>query len=332
MSGYTTGHEERDEGYLKLGQAGYEDRPLLRSALSTRLFVSEGENRFAPGHRHIAEYLAARHLAALIAGGLPPKRVISLMTGVDGVVVTELRGLSAWLAALSPSARRSLIDDDPIGVCLYGDIHDFTPREKAGAPDLPEEESNFTLCKPASGCREEPHVHRYGPCDPGSTGGCDSYQRNIKRSPSSCWMPSVKACPLRSSLMRCSVSYLTAKEALVLSSMLFERSCTTVKLRRYARRRLTELLARIRSGSLLDPDRALQDIALTELYPDVLQPSEIWDHLPDIGRLGSPMPYLGFWRRQLTEGLSPEQVGVLIEGLIRTDADHPGCHGKAASE
>jgi len=81
--------------------------------------------------------------------------------------------------------------------------------------------------------------------------------------------------------------------------------------------KLTELLNRIRSGSLSDPDRALQDIALTELYPDVLQPAEIWDHLPDIGRLGSPMPYLGFWRRQLTEDLSPEQVCILIEGLIR---------------
>ena len=130
MSGFTTGHAERDEGWLKLDQAGCEDRSLLRSALSTRLFVSEGERRFAPVHRHIAEYLAARYLANLVAGGLPAKRAISLMTGVDGAVVTELRGLSAWLAALSPGARRSLIDGDPIGVCLYGDIQEFTPKEK----------------------------------------------------------------------------------------------------------------------------------------------------------------------------------------------------------
>ena len=52
------------------------------------------------------------------------------MTGADGGVVTEMRGLSAWLAAQCPRARMALIERDPIGVGLYGDLRQFLPDEK----------------------------------------------------------------------------------------------------------------------------------------------------------------------------------------------------------
>ncbi len=95
----------------------------LRQALTTRLFTGVVERRVSPIHRHIAEFLAGRHLAKLIESGLPVERVMALMTSPsDQRVVTVLRGLSAWLAAHSPSARRRLIDLDPVGVGLYGDI------------------------------------------------------------------------------------------------------------------------------------------------------------------------------------------------------------------
>lgn len=68
---------------------------LLRFTRSTKLFKGESDNRFAPVHRHIAEFLGAGHLARPIEDGLPAQRVISLMTGEDGIVVTEMRGLSA---------------------------------------------------------------------------------------------------------------------------------------------------------------------------------------------------------------------------------------------
>ena len=315
MSGYTTGQEEGGEGYLKLGQAGYEDRPLLRSALSKRLFVSEGENHFAPGHRHIAEYLAARHLAALIAGGLPPKRVISLMTGVDSAVVTELRGLSAWLAALSPGARRSLIDGDPIGVCLYGDIHDFTPREKRELlTSLKKRTTSLYVSLPPDAAKSLTSTDMA----PAILEVLEDATRTEEHKEITLFLLDALSKGLPSQ------EFSDALFTIVLDS---ERGSD---IQRYALRaflhnsegeavrteKLTQLLARIRSGSLSDTDRALQDVALTELYPHVLQPSEIWDYLPEVGRLGSPMPYLGFWRRQLTEDLSPEQVGILIEGLV----------------
>ena len=103
----------------------------LRQALSTRLFTGVVERRVSPVHRHIAEFLAGRYLAKLIENELPVERVLALMTSPsDQRVVTVLRGLSAWLSAHSPTARRRLIALDPVGVGLYGDIKDLSPDEK----------------------------------------------------------------------------------------------------------------------------------------------------------------------------------------------------------
>ena len=76
------------------------------------------------------EFVGARYLARTISNGLPARRVLSLMTGWDGIVVTEFRGLSAWLATQSTGARTDLIGRDPVGVGLYGDITRFSAEDK----------------------------------------------------------------------------------------------------------------------------------------------------------------------------------------------------------
>ena len=107
-----------------------EQQSGARAALASRLFRASSEGMFEPAHRHIAEFLAARYLATLIEEGLPLGRVLALLSGIDGMVVTELRGLSAWLASLSRDSRSRLIEQDPYGVALYGDISYFTGPEK----------------------------------------------------------------------------------------------------------------------------------------------------------------------------------------------------------
>ena len=87
-----------------LEQIPGDDRAILRLTLGSKLFEGPSEGRVAPVHRQVAEFLAARHLAVLIAEGLPVGRVLALMTGHDGVPVSELRGLSAWLATCSKAA------------------------------------------------------------------------------------------------------------------------------------------------------------------------------------------------------------------------------------
>ena len=106
-------------------------RQVLKDALSTNLFVPEGERGFVPCHRQVAEFLAGRWLSKLVKAGLPAPRIVALMRGpTDGRVVTALRGLSAWLAAQPGEARRQLIEADPVGVGLYGDIATFAPDDK----------------------------------------------------------------------------------------------------------------------------------------------------------------------------------------------------------
>lgn len=117
---------KKDQIYLKSLKKN--DLPYL-DALKTNLFKKDGEI-FIPVHRSIAEYLAAEYLAKKIKEGLPVGRVLALITGIDGGVVSSLRGLSAWLSVCSFAARDRLVDVDPLGVILYGDVKNFSPESK----------------------------------------------------------------------------------------------------------------------------------------------------------------------------------------------------------
>ena len=103
---------------------------LLRAALQSKLFQARPDGAIEPMHRVLAEFLAARHLAALLRAGLSSSRALSLFVGFDGGFVSELRGLAAWLAALSPHCRLDIVDRDPLGTVLYGDISAFSPADK----------------------------------------------------------------------------------------------------------------------------------------------------------------------------------------------------------
>ena len=115
-------------GYIPLSQVADPRKEALQEALRSKVFKSSQHR--APAHRQIAEYLAGRHLAHLIARGLPARRIIALMTGRDGGIVSGMRGLAAWLAAHSPQSRPDIIERDPLGTILYGDVKDFTTDEK----------------------------------------------------------------------------------------------------------------------------------------------------------------------------------------------------------
>lgn len=119
---------EADEHWIAV-----EDAPvsgdLLDSVLRTRLFEAV-DGRFAPMHHHIAEFLAGRHLAGRVAADLPIGRAMALMTGFDGGVVAALRGVWAWFAAHCSVDRGALINKDPVGTVLYGDVKQFSVADK----------------------------------------------------------------------------------------------------------------------------------------------------------------------------------------------------------
>jgi hypothetical protein len=115
------------------------DQSLLSDMLDTALFRGEGE-AFEPTHRTIAEFLAGKALAKAVMGtggreALPLSRAVALITGVDGLPPTELRGLYAWFAAHltklgDDAGALRLIEADAFTVLAYGDaaVFDTTAR------------------------------------------------------------------------------------------------------------------------------------------------------------------------------------------------------------
>ena len=134
-AGYALLGTESDYEYLGLEQVPGEDQEALRHVLGTKLFTASPESHAVPVHRHVAEFLGGRYLAGLVENGLPVRRILALMTGDDGGVVSELRGLSAWLASYGNTDRMAIIERDPIGTVLYGDVRNFSVDEKRRLTD-----------------------------------------------------------------------------------------------------------------------------------------------------------------------------------------------------
>ncbi len=130
-AGVTLPGTSPDASHPSLDQVSRRDQRLFRQVVGTNLFTMPSEGRQAPQHRQIAEFLAARGLAHKIANnGLPTGRVLSLMAGFDGRIISEFRGLAGWLAAQNTEARTQIIERDPLGVVLYGDIQHFGLHDK----------------------------------------------------------------------------------------------------------------------------------------------------------------------------------------------------------
>ena len=314
-AGYSISRSDFGADYLGLDTFDYESLDVFKRALSTKLFKSEATGRFIPIHRHVAEFLGARYLARQIDAGLPAKRVLSLVTGGDGIVVTELRGLSAWLATHCESARDHLIDSDPIGVGLYGDISVFSALNKrklltalnqvvsrlnyrpgAAAPfgplATPDMEESFRS-KLADTDRERNQqmlvlflleVLRYGPPLPGLCNTLIDIVYDETR-----W-PSVKRLAIHAFINDCEGEEDRASK-------------------------LKELLADIHAKRISDPDDELLGVLLGELYPRDITSSAVWDYLHAEGRPEFIGAYLQFWDRDLIELSSGEDETELLDNL-----------------
>ena len=308
---------QTDEGYPAPDQCDSSNLEMLRYALATKLFKGVSNDRFAPVHRHIAEFLGARHLATVIKNELPARRVVSLIAGKDGTVVTEMRGLSAWLAAHCPSARTDLIERDPIGVGLYGDIREFFPEDKrALLESLNREASRLdsvwrmtaafgALATPdmepaikailSDRNRDRKHGHqifigfvldvlRKG----GPLPNLSEILLGIVRDDT--WWPGINYTALDAFIHNC------------LDSL--EKTD-----------KLKALLADIHSGSLSDTDNELLGTLLAQLYPHGLPPSEVWDCLSEKGNPEFFGSYWRFWNTELPDKSSDEQVVELLDNL-----------------
>lgn len=98
----------------------------VEAALASAIFERrDGDDRFAPFHRAIAEFLGARWIAAQIEkDGGTTRRFLAMIT-VNGGIPSSLRGLHAWLAHFSPCLAPQVIAADPFGLVRYGETAGF---------------------------------------------------------------------------------------------------------------------------------------------------------------------------------------------------------------
>ncbi|GMQ87997.1 MAG: hypothetical protein BMS9Abin08_1212 [Gammaproteobacteria bacterium] len=318
-AGYALTHDMVANDFPYLGDTAYENTDLLHEIARTKLFKTPAEGRITPIHRHVAEYLAARYLAERIDhAGLPIGRILALITGEDGVVVAELRGLSAWLAALCKSHRSAVIERDPLGVVLYGDVQDFTRQEKRcvldglqreavrypwfrsshwtaspfGALATPDMEEEFRTILTASD-RSETH-QSLADCvlDAVSHGArfpsLDNTLLDIVHDAT--WRPRIRR---------------TALETIRRTG---ERIADSTG-------RLKALLEDIRSETVSDPDDDLSGYLLMVLYPQTVTSVEVLDHLHVPKRRNYFGSYLKFWDQQLLDQSSDSDIRILLDEL-----------------
>ena len=330
------GREDTDHPHLH--RCGREYEELCGQAITRKLFKAEAEGRFQPVHRHVAEFLAGRHLARLVDGeswkdrdvrrGIPARRVIALMTGHDGRVVTALRGLSAWMAAQSEKARQDIVERDPIGVGIYGDVSRFStgqkvallkslagesrqleevlrasaldssrPMSAAGALVAPDTEHALReiLTNPRRDAEQHTfvvfilRVLQHGVRLPGLTDVLLNLVRDESR------IPGVRR---------------SALDALV------HAGCRDGEVTAC----LSGLLADVHGGEVSDPDDHLLGALLMRLYPGSLSPAEVWTYLSE-----STAPFFGqyftFWQSHLVAEAPDAELAEHLDLLVaRRDA------------
>lgn len=308
----------------------------LERALKTRLFTGGDGQGQSPLHRHIAEFLGGRYLARLIDNGLPASRVVALMTSPnDGRVVSPLRGLSAWLAAHSPSARQLLINADPVGVGLYGDIGGFSTDERGS---LLESLATFAAQGSLFG-----HEGRDGRVDGfgdntawafrslASADMAHSIRELISSLEAGYQQDRIMEFILRV-LSEADVSELPHLAELKSVLMAILRDSTwsphvrESSLRAYLRitpdgdakaHALLRLLEDIHNRTVSDPDDDLRGDLLRYLYPTWVFPSDVWRYVTPRNRPNYFGYFARFWRFDLLKQSSDQHITELLNSFCK---------------
>lgn len=317
IAGFSLDEERADRQYFCWKELTEHDLPLL-AALKTNLFQGDGEERRIPIHRSVAEYLGARCLASLVEShGLPFGRILALMTGGDGGVVTDLRGLAAWLSVHCLSGRHSLIERDPLGVVLYGDVRNFPVPDKL-----------LVLAALKIEAQRYPWFRSEDWSSPpfGALGTMDmaSAFRKILTSPSREEADQV--------LLDCvldAIRYGERLSALVdpLEAIARDSSYRTV-IRKNAMQalmhvipndhsKLLKLAEDIRAGVVEDRDDKILGTVLGKLYPHIISPTQIFDYLHPPKNRNLIDSYFTFWSYELPEAAAKDDLPLLLDKLVQ---------------
>ena len=247
-----------------------------------------------------------------------------MITGHEGAVVTELRGLSAWIAALSRSSRNEFIERDPIGVGLYGDIGEFSLREKRDLlASLERTKSRLHLNRvtgataafaPLATSAMLPAIRqilRSTNREPGHQSFVGFLLDVLLQGPMLPGLADVLLAIVSDGQWRSDV------DALALRAFLHHCPDGAEKTAR-----LETLLADVHAGVIPDPKEELRGILLSSLFPRNVLPSEVWRYLvatEDTQKvIGSCWE---FWFQRIPDESSDEEVIGLLDGLRQCLSD-----------
>ena len=250
-----------------------------KAALSSKLFIAAGQRRL-PRHRSVAEYLAACAISRrVIQDRLPMSRVLALMSGLDGGIVEPLRGLHAWLAVTCPPQRAVLIDRDPLACVLYGDVRSFCREDKRRVLD---------------GLRREAERYVWF-----RTGNWDAHPfgalGTVDMAPEfAALLDSADRSPAHQSLLDCALDAIHHGEPMpqllprleaVMRDATYRDDLRSSALDAWLQQSSTDLskarawLDQMRDGVIDDPRDELCGRLLESLYPALITPAEVMQHL-----------------------------------------------------
>ena len=343
IDGYALAARSEGSSFVSLdtveGASEHRSRSCLQYTLATRLFIAAAERALSPVHRVVAEFLAGRYISGLIREGLPASRSVALMTSTgDGRVVTALRGLSAWLAAHPGEARRHMIEADPVGVGIYGDIEGFTTSDRKR---LLRSLAAFAREGPLSGHQWHDGRANEAWYDAGwafrSLASPDMVPAiDELLSAEGAGLPDDRLIDFLLDLLSEadrkdieSLAALTSRVRAILLEVATPPGTRRRALDAYLRlapvgsdktKTLTGLLKAVREGELPDPDNEFVGTLLDRLYPDLVTPSQVWHYARPRNRSELIGRYWRFWRFTLDERSSDEHVAELLDAFHRHTA------------
>ena len=284
----------------------------LRSALTSKIFVADGDQR-VPRHRTIGEFLAAGAIAQRIKDGLPVERILALMSGADGGIVDPLRGLHAWLATRCEPERPALIDRDPLGVVLYGDLKMFSPENKKQVlRALQREAQRFAWFR-----KGHWEAHPFGKL--GTVGMVDTFHDLLTKSDRSMAHQSLLGCVLDAIEHGEPMPSLVPDLRAIIRDPSFGADTRLAALDAWIVQPAQDLavaratLDDIESGAISDPNDQLAGRLLDKLYPEIVTPKEIARYFRAPKAESFYGSYQDFWRRRLVARTPPEDFRDLMD-------------------
>ncbi|MFZ2268928.1 MAG: hypothetical protein WAV95_15235 [Azonexus sp.] len=306
-----------NERFPPINELAPPDLSVARLSAKSKIFrpAAEGEERFVPSHRSIAEFLAARWLARQIdLHGLPLRRILNLLLGRDGRTVAGLRGLYGWLALHCKEARPHLIEADALTVIVYGDVRPMSKSDKKCLLD---------------GLRKEAEQHIAFRWEIRSATPFGALADRDLVDDFTAILKSPKRDDASQSFVDCILAILNEGEALPeladpVKELVLDSHCRAgireaalevwLRLASKPQEAIT-LLDAISQGKIADPDDQLAGQLLRHLYPAHIRPDCLMQYLHEPKNQRRPGRFGWFWSYELPNIVPESDVPILLDQL-----------------